>query len=1465
MNKKRLTALAIMMIVMMVLTIGLLAACNKGDDTSNETVTVDPTEGLVIPNSDFKVLGTDTTAYPRSISNWSGAKMYSTSTFPGDVIAGGISLEEALYNEFRTKWNDDGGVVKDGKTLYDLLKEGVSDSPDAIKNALMVYMPEKDTDLGDEDAEYGPTAYGYTSSTFTLEKNSYYKLSVDVLTWNIQGVKDEDGNTTNEPGARIYVSSNAYAEFAQIDTDGEWVTYEIYVKSPTASSTTLKLMMGLGKYDSSYSKGLTTGYAFFNNVKMDKLTDEVEDESANTTAQTAQMQWDKAVADELAQYQANKEHPENMTIQTVTMSVPNGRFDFGGKSISASSAPSGWSTVTGNSSQSDPAPTKIGTNGVINASAFADNFDKYAGTYYINTGDGIKEEKPAYYFNDAIKSNIQIVGDVVGNNVYMLSQQLMTAQGIRSSQSIVFEKNKFYDLSLNVYTYNIYGAGVSLQLTGSDGKDIVIEGVSSNKINRDNNGKTDSPLAGDQGRTTAGWVTYHFYIQGNMYKDYSYNMTLWLGTGGANENTKLEYTSYSGTGDSTGTTKTTYDADGTFSSGWVFFDEVALKEINSTEYNQKDDSAFIDSYYNKGFKIDASGDVRHIKVDLNEGSENLFGKEGSEGAGGISGSFAPNSVTSNDYSQKTQGIPAGWTQTLDDWKDNESAMPSIPTAHVNSGIVDISANSTTDFASFGVDNPKTPYEIASKYALMMQADKKWDSYYALQTDEFTIEQNGFYRLSMWVKTENVKSTSGIYVYLLDDEGSTISSFTQINTDEFDENTNDWCELTFVIRGSQLEASKVRIKVTFGTGTKYTSSTLASGAAFVTNMSLVPISYSNYQGTSSSTYLKTVDLSESVQNSFSNGTFNSYDLEDENLGANGTLDSKAGTPSNWTLSDKTNESDSLVAGIVQTNEDGTQGNHINNLFGANKTLFNNLYSDTTALYSNAPYLLALSGNGKGGNDAYSIGFTSDSFTLSANTTYRLSVWAKALNAVNYSIFLTGEASGVVVGGTDGVKNYFVEKATAASDWTEFVFYIEVGVNSISLRLNFWLGVDNDAITAADAGLDSEKSGGTVIFDYVTFNTVDEDEYDGATTDATTRKLSYNTDGFDATSSTVESRSELSSPNGWTGAADTDQDKSDTKSGIIYDNTDFIEKDEDGWLSILGSKFEDEEITFTAEEIEEFIKNNPEYEGKQDEAEEAFVKEKLEKMIEAAGLKPEELGKAHSGDRMLIINNIVDSAYAYTNSGYSLKGEKYYQISVWARTLKVDGEAQDKGAYIELNLGSTKIIDKDGDGNQKELIFNARKDAEWTEYKFYIATDEDDISSVKLKLGLGKYLGDDTDSLTTGFALFDDVTVTEVSLDEFEAAQQDETDGKNVITCTIAPASEQGGSTEPGNNQTPDNKFNLEYLCWMIPTILLGLAIIIVVIVFAVRRIKKPKKAEVIEAAKPSEIIDSKRDSYDDNRE
>lgn len=121
MNKKKFAVLALLMIALVVLSSAMLVACNKNgnnNDSDNKTTTIEATKGLLISNGDFKVVDTSVKTYPRTLTSWTGGKTYSSGNYKDDVTAGAISLDKALYDANKSKWDDN------DDTLYNKLIAG---------------------------------------------------------------------------------------------------------------------------------------------------------------------------------------------------------------------------------------------------------------------------------------------------------------------------------------------------------------------------------------------------------------------------------------------------------------------------------------------------------------------------------------------------------------------------------------------------------------------------------------------------------------------------------------------------------------------------------------------------------------------------------------------------------------------------------------------------------------------------------------------------------------------------------------------------------------------------------------------------------------------------------------------------------------------------------------------------------------------------------------------------------------------------------------------------------------------------------------------------------------------------------------------------------------------------------------------------------------------------------------------
>lgn len=1361
--------LLLLICLLLALSVFMLAACNNGEDiptedeTKEETTTDDTTETPFITNMDFSKTTSTAGEYPLVPTSWTATAPSSTLPQRDDeddaIEAGIISVESSAYSGKYSEWDSLANPGKNG------------DAED--NNMLMIYNRE-------------PTVYSYTSASFTLAADTFYKISIDVKTVDIAGRALSTGETesTLTPGARIYISTATYAQFTNINTNGAWTTYTFYLASNVSSTSTLTILLGLGSGSSTTAVGLTSGYVFFDNITVDQ---EVTVDQYQSVAESA----------------------------TVTKAnvrgVGNGEFEFGTTNSSTGSA-SLWTNRLGSYSDDDNMAPTSNCNRKYSVVDLANWSTLLSGT---TLGETVywSEESGGTYSAVSGSSASKVFSGVdmtaatgtKGNNIYMLYQSAMTAQYIQNGTKVTIERGKCYELQIYVYTKNVFGAGVSLILTGGD-EDLKIEGISASQ-NKNSLG------------STGGWELYTFWIEGNPNRNLTYNLQLCLGTGGIDKNFEVlstettdaaTYKNYYVTGTKAEDFSTTgnyelkyfdtYTAAGTFSSGWAFFDGITLKEYSSsTAYDAAVESATV-----KKFDLSAIGATTVNITDF--------------------GTYALSSETTLD--DGTLGLPSEWTLDLD---DGGASVDGVPTDGIVTGVVDVSASEW----SFTSTNPTIPYGTDNNVLMIKNGESSIVRY---QSDSFTLKKNSFYRIAVWVKTQDVKDTAGLYATLYKADGDTsLSAFTLINTNtettaSSNKKTNGWQELVFKVQGAKDVDTDVYLVLQSGTGSRWTPATLADGAVFFSRPNMEKLTYSDYTNISTGTYVKAVtSLYSTTSSSFTNGAFDNYDTSslkgvdaDGNITGmkDGELTSDFGTVAAWTADTSTLDTDEVLAGIVNTTNKTLMTNlGVLSDFGTGSgdgyvsTIYNDWPVEDLIQMSGAPNLLMIRNTSA---DGKAQGYKSNSFTLTASTYYKISVWVKTLgNGTVATMYLGSENSSTTIGGSE---TYFkvVSSSADGTGWTKYVFAVEVGLTSVSdATLSLWLGVNTDLVAADELGLATDVSKGTVLFDSVAIETIDEKTYAGL--DESTEfvnKLSFFTDSFDSVASSEADRVSVTTPSKWTGSVVTDGTAANTVSGVVDDR--YVEIDK-----TFGLQYVEGESTFTEQDA-------------------AATK------ISAEALK------ARTGHRLLVINNLKENGYTFTSgTSYSFAKNSCYKVSVWVKTYLV---AEGSGAYVQLTV------------SDDTLKYETVNVGEWTEYVFYVKTADSAVSPTIL-LGLGKYIDSETESgFLTGYALFDDISITTVTANDFESITTAE--GFSGRSLTL---SSSGDSTteDPSDDDDTQDVSKTNDLAWLwISSIVLAVVIILVVVVYLFRKFYKPRKKNDSEApsydkeTESSDNVETKKNKYKD---
>lgn len=806
------------------------------------------------------------------------------------------------------------------------------------------------------------------------------------------------------------------------------------------------------------------------------------------------------------------------------------------------------------------------------------------------------------------------------------------------------------------------------------------------------------------------------------------------------------------------------------------------------------------------------------------------------------------------------------TQTGNNVTDNrfKPADNKLTDAFVNKSGADINGVPVTitgDGEEFSADD-KTPY-VSSIFSARNRKFTSAKATIAKFQTKATLQKDTYYRFSVWVRTVDVPSTSGVVLTVYDGDkdvnsaAKAIATFAAVTTDkdlaDSSSSLNGYRELVCYFHTASLQNQDVTFEISLGSGGAFTSSTLFSGTAYIANASLVETDYTKYNGASASgTYEKKYDWYETLSSeTFTNGQFQKYNYSDTKFFKDGGVNEKGefqstsfGVPSGWTLK---GEKDKAVAGIVDVNRE----NLLNNLatkIGITAEVLKAVPVDaddkpveTFGIYAGGDsYLLINSADVEGlAKESVRVGYVSNSFTLNANSYYKISVMVKVMGDSKASVCLMTDNNISETNVDSKFENIGASTASQTGGWKRYTFYVKTGFSSISATLGLYLGGKDVDIALTDANMvladglngkyvkkaaneyevynknthkdatetynykDSAK-GGTVLFDYVIKEDISESVYNAKTASATasaaneyeeTKRVEMNLDSFGL--ATTPDENKPTSPKGWTKTSLTkDTDTEQLQSGVIY-STDY---------------------------------------------------------------------KAHSGESCLIIPylNTAGASY-YASDAKTLTKDGFYKISVWAKL----SEGHTGKAYITLVATNYGENSKYVDYASQTIEVNS---TDWKKYVFFIKAPSsdtkidkygDNAKDLSLKIRLG--FGESADNKASGYVLFDDVLIEklDVKADEFDKHVNDfkaANTGLTVNTVKYSAIDKEEETTpdkEPDKENSKDSGKNFN---WVIFTsVAFGAIVVIAVAAFFIKKYL-PKHKEGKQQVDKKKTSKKKEDDY-----
>ena len=389
-----------------------------------------------------------------------------------------------------------------------------------------------------------------------------------------------------------------------------------------------------------------------------------------------------------------------------------------------------------------------------------------------------------------------------------------------------------------------------------------------------------------------------------------------------------------------------------------------------------------------------------------------------------------------------KGLGHGWSQVYRDDQGNGKVYMYDSSASFNKNTSERIGLTEDPLTPFG-NNPEAKAAVGDLKIAVLSTK---NSNVGLKSDEFTVERNKYYRLSVWANTQNFSDGNASLVISgesnIPSDDYKLSEVEYANIEGGTKSTRyGWKKYSFYLRGSLTKDCKVALTLWLG----YKSD--CTGTVMFDHITLDEISYSDYNIDSTGGTKVTFDKEPST--TVSNGRF----FNAENFGKEYPL-----KPAQW------NE--------VGKVEDGASGMFItdnefylnkNNFAGSARAYFKGnspLSESTDNLYSSVAYPTALIMAGK---NSY-FGYSSPDISVSSGLAYRIYVTLKTQNVTRGKANLWLEVDGNVICSLYGIES---------SEFTTYEFY----VNGDKL-FEDGTGTDYTATLYMTLGRENQKADGTI---------------------------------------------------------------------------------------------------------------------------------------------------------------------------------------------------------------------------------------------------------------------------------------------------------------------------------------------------------------------------------------------------
>lgn len=675
---------------------------------------------------------------------------------------------------------------------------------------------------------------------------------------------------------------------------------------------------------------------------------------------------------------------------------------FESSSGSAPSQPTSW---TGGAMGSENSGNTV--SGVVSLSAESYNAaTKDEDVYKLKRYPEYEKEIPKTPFGTAQYPD-------TNRNVLMINTVDTDTAYAYTSETLTFSAGAFYRVSAYVKTGNFKeGTGAAIKLNG------LPEEVAFKNIN------TVKGLASLDESNMFGFKQYTFYVAAPLVGDSSVTLSLQVGDRVDDED------------------KPYYNP----AKGYAFFDNVKAEQIPANTYKRETGvygGGQRDNYIVKDFTSDATYLTASKNADGGFDGDITYLYTGEENTGTEIGSFE------NGFD--------GWTRIT----DVEGATANASLATIYNTSMALSEDNIYGFTTRPV-SPVGDLAGDSNVLLIHSSQKAAVGY---RSPSYKFLRNTYYRLTYWVKTDNINGSSGATAVLrgtngvTDDDNKLRVAASMLTGDTANTMRYGWKMYSFYIKGSALRDYEAALELWLGQPDGETS-----GTVMYDEVKIEKISPAKYNSDSSNGTIVTFDPTFE-EKGVTNGNFMSVGEYEEYK--------YPLIPAGWTeIAPDTAETAGFSSAKVDSSEDAVRGIISTDIehFEANRANYNNVTNPTPGGVN----LLMLSSL-----EDTAVGYRSPAVTATASSAYKFTATIKAHNLTGYGANLVLKSDKNVVATIENIKD-------TGDGFRTYTFYVEGGAADKTLNLEIWLGLNDRKDNK------SKLAAGTLFVREVAFEALEEND-------------------------------------------------------------------------------------------------------------------------------------------------------------------------------------------------------------------------------------------------------------------------------------------------------------------------------------------------------------------------------------